>query len=464
MERDQDKEAVVLNKQQQDAGLAGPPGMRIPSGEIGETGLRETGGIIYEEFLNQLSGERGRRIFREMSENDPTVGAMLYALEMMIRGAGIEVVPFSKDEEDEEPAEYIESLFEDMSHTYQQFIGEWMAAPVYGFAPFEMVLKKRNGRAATPGLSSRFDDGRFGLRKLAIRHPITLIRWLMDDEGGVHGMVQRTKRSGQVLIPIEKMLLFTVRSRKGSPEGTSLLRNAYVPWYRKKHIEEIEAIGIERDYTGQVHFEVPPEWLVADTGSDFSTLLSDLKKAARRMKVNEQAALVTPLLRDNAGNKAFEFSLVSTPGRRQHDTGKIAHRYDLSIVQSILADVIFMGHEAVGSFALASSKTDLFAMGVGAMLDAIDQVLNRHLVPRMLAINGMDVSRPPRYQHGDIESVDLEAIGAFLVSRAQAGDVMFPSEDGELERELDRVAGLPAREIGEGPRREAVEVEEVEEI
>ena len=461
MERDQDKEAEILSKQREEAGLASAGGMRIPGGEIGQTGLRETSGIIYEEFLNQLTGERGRRVFREMSENDPTVGAMLYALEMMIRGAGISVVPFSEDAEDEEPAEYIDSLFDDMSHTYQQFIGEWMAAPVYGFAPFEIVLKKRGGAASTPGKSSKFDDGRFGLRKLAIRHPMTLIRWLMDDEGGVHGMEQRMKR-GQAVIPIEKMLLFTIRSRKGSPEGTSLLRNAYVPWYRKKHIEELEAIGLERDYTGQPHFEVPPEWLLEDTGGTFATLIDDLKKIGRRMKTNEQAALITPLLRDNAGNKSFEFSLVSTPGRRQHDTGKIAHRYDLAIVQTILADVIFLGHEQVGSFALASSKTELFAMGVGAMLEGIDQVLNRHLVPRMLAINGMDVSRPPRYQHGDIESIDLEALGSFLLQRAQAGDVMFPSEDGELERELDRVAGLPAREIGEGPRRDAVEVEEEE--
>ena len=452
VERDQEQEAVVLSKQEEERGRQ----MRIPTGEMGWTGLKESGGILYEEFLSQLMGERGRRVFLEMSENDPTVGAMLYAVEMMIRSAGIEVVPFSDDAEDEEPAEYIDSLFEDMSHTYQQFIGEWMAAPVYGWGFFEIVLKKRNGVAATPGKSSKFDDGRFGIRKLAIRHPTTLIRWILDPEGGVQAMEQRTKR-GRATIPIEKALLFTIRSRKGSPEGTSLLRNAYVPYYYKKRIMELEAIGAENDYSGIPHFEVPPEWLLADPGSVHGQVIADLKKTGRRLKVNEQAVVITPTIFDNARNKVFDFKLVTTTGRRQFDTLKIRHGYALDILQSILADVIFLGHEQVGSFALASSKTDLFAMGVGAMLEGIDQTLNRHLVPRMLAINGMDVSRPPRYQHGDIESIDLEALGSFLLQRAQAGDVMFPSEDGELERELDRVSGLPAREIGEGPRQEVEE-------
>ena len=46
--------------------------------EIGGTGLRRTGGTVYEEFLVALRGRRGAKVYREMSENDPVIGSILY--------------------------------------------------------------------------------------------------------------------------------------------------------------------------------------------------------------------------------------------------------------------------------------------------------------------------------------------------------------------------------------------------
>ena len=55
---------------------------------------------------------------------------------------------------------------------------------------------------------------------------------------------------GLIEIPVEKLLLFRTKSRKGNPEGRSILRNAYRDWYFKRRIQEIEGIGIERDLAG----------------------------------------------------------------------------------------------------------------------------------------------------------------------------------------------------------------------
>ncbi|WP_155274431.1 hypothetical protein [Piscirickettsia salmonis] len=44
--------------------------------------------------------------------------------------------------------------------------------------------------------------------------------------------------------------MFRTTSRKGNPEGRSILRNAYQPWYYKKNLESIESIGIERNLVG----------------------------------------------------------------------------------------------------------------------------------------------------------------------------------------------------------------------
>ena len=51
--------------------------------EIGRIGQRRYGGVIYEEFLHELRGKRGIEAYREMSENDDVVGAILFAIEML---------------------------------------------------------------------------------------------------------------------------------------------------------------------------------------------------------------------------------------------------------------------------------------------------------------------------------------------------------------------------------------------
>ena len=412
--------------------------------ELGTTGLDEVGGRIYEEFLRNLQWDQGRKIYREMESNDAVVGAMLYAVEMLLRPVNWNVEAFSDDTADEATAEFVEEVFGDMSHSWDSFIGEWMAAPVYGFAPFEIVWKRRGGYNVQPGISSDFSDGKVGIRKLAIRHPDSLDRWVFDEAGGVQGMIQRAApRYLSVEIPIEKLLLFTVLRRKGSPEGTSMLRRAYVAWYRKKRIEEAESIGIERELAGLPMFTAPYAWFLSGASSAEKELLSALKRIARRIRTDQESCVVIPAIYDANNNQTLRFELISTGGRRAVDTGPAKEYYSRHIAMSILADVILLGHEKVGSFALASSKTNLFSAGLNAMLDDVEGTINRHLIPRLMTLNGMDPARAPSIRHGDVETPDLQVLGDYVAKLAGAGMPLFPTDDGELERELLRAANLP---------------------
>ena len=56
------------------------------TGELGSTGLKRSAGILDEEFLPQLQGRKLIQILREMSENDPIVGALLFAMDKLLRG------------------------------------------------------------------------------------------------------------------------------------------------------------------------------------------------------------------------------------------------------------------------------------------------------------------------------------------------------------------------------------------
>ena len=53
--------------------------------EYGRTGAKRWQGRYREEFERDLQGIRGVHTYQEMSENDDVVGAILFAIKMLIR-------------------------------------------------------------------------------------------------------------------------------------------------------------------------------------------------------------------------------------------------------------------------------------------------------------------------------------------------------------------------------------------
>lgn len=149
-----------------------------------------------------------------------------------------------------------------------------------------------------------------------------------------------------------------------------------------------------------------------------------------------------PLAYDENGNKAYEFELLSTQGRRSFDTGAIVTRYNQQKAMSLLADFILLGHENVGSFALSSDKTELFSVALESILDNIEDVLNRYAIPRLLKVNGIEAGAGmPQFRHGDIEKPDLANLIQYVQGLANSGAPIFP--DILLENHMRGLADLP---------------------
>jgi hypothetical protein len=259
-------------------------------------------------------------------------------------------------------------------------------------------------------------------------------------------MVQRDPNHAlePIKIPIEKALLFRTAAHKGSPEGVSILRRSWRAWYFKTKIEEIEAIGIERDLAGLPVMYVPENILRAETGADV-LLRDEFISVAVNVRRDEQEAVLMPLAFDEHGNQLYKFELLSSAGSRQIDTSVVLARKDRAIAGTMLADFILVGHEGVGSFALHSDKTALFGTALGSILDSIQAVLNRHLVPRLFALNGWQRESFPTWEHGDVEKMDMKLLGETVRNLAQSGMMLFP--DDNLEDHLRHLLSFPAREL-----------------
>jgi hypothetical protein len=117
----------------------------------------------------------------------------------------------------------------------------------------------------------------------------------------------------------------------------------------------------------------------------------------------------------------YELKLLSTGGTRQFDTNAIINRYNNMIAVSVAADFLMLGQQRVGSYALSKTKTNTFAVALGAWLDAICGVINDHLVPRLFRLNGKPVTELPKLTHDDVETANLGELGTLLYQLSQAG-------------------------------------------
>ncbi len=410
---------------------------------IGTSGLRAFGGYVQEELERDLRGTNGSRLYREMSDNDPIVGAVLFAVTMLIRQVEWRVQATDDSPEAEAGKQFVEEVMQDMSVSWNSVITEICTMFAYGFAPMEIVWKRRLGAdSPDPTGRSAYEDRKIGVRSLSLRAQNTIPKWEMDpDDGSILGVWQQPYSGGMVMIPIQKLLLFRTTEERNNPEGRSLLRNAYRPWFFKKRIEEIEAVGLERDLAGLPIAYIPSQYLVQGADAVDRQVALEYKRLIRSIKRDTHEGLVLPSTRDTHGNLMFEIKLLSSGGSRQFDTSKVIERYNKAIATSVLADFIFLGQGTTGSFALSSNKTELFATAVGAFTKSIAEVFNRHLLPRLWKLNGLDYAVMPTLSPGDLERPDIAALGEFVSKLTASGATMFP--DRELENHLRQAAGLP---------------------
>lgn len=409
------------------------------SKEIGRTGQRRYGGTIYEEFLHELRGKKGIQVYLEMSENDDIVGAILFAIEMLVRQCDWNVEPGGDTAKDKEAAEFVKSCMYDMQDTWIDTISEILSFLTYGWSYHEIVYKRRMGNTKDSRTKSKYNDGLIGWRKLPIRAQETLYQWEFDNEDNLLGMTQQPPPNfGTFTIPIEKALLFRTKSRKNNPEGRSILRNAYRSWYFKRRIQEIEGIGIERDLAGFPVLYVPEGLdLWNEEIEEYNKIREILEAMVQNIRRDELEGAVLPF--------DYKLELLSSGGVRQFDTNAIINRYDTRIAMTVLADFIFLGHDKTGSWALSSDKTELFAVAIGAFLDIICETFNSQGIPSLIDINGKHfagITEYPKMTHGDIEDADITKVATFIKDMTGIG-VLVP-DDG-LEDFVRQAGHLPER-------------------
>lgn len=443
---------------------------------IGISGVARYGGIsrVYEEFLKELQGPQGMRLYREAIDNDPIIGAILFAIQFLCRGVSFRMdMPVVRAGMDARRAEQVThrvkgALFDDMDTSWPDLLSDILTMTAYGWAFHEVTYKKCQGSGTgesllPPDLSqirgqgaepqkfvpSKFDDGFIGWKSWGLRAQDTLFMWEWDTDSRAVVMQQQAPPDYKIRrIPLAKGLLFRTQLAKNNPEGRSILRNAMTSYLLKKNLQVVEAIGIERDLAGYPVIStvmpdttkgvVPPDlWNPNDPA--MVNLLSQTQRLVKAVRRDEQEGMVLPWW--------LKFELLTSGGSRSFDTTKIITRYDKNITLSVLADFVMLGHESVGSKALASTKSQMFTTALDALLDNVCAIINRFAIPQLLKLNGIPLEYCPHLEHSDPESIPLESLGRYIQALSSAGMPLFPN--GELEESLLRMAKLPTNKLSD---------------
>ena len=419
------------------------------------------GQIRADEFLPELRGKKAIRKYREMRDNDSTIGAVMYATEQVLRDVELKVVAANDSAEAIREKEFVESVLDDMDHTLDDHIAEALSSLSYGFAWFEVVYKRRAGpQFRSYKKYSKYSDGRIGVRKLASRAPWTVSKFDVDPKSGdVLGLYQEGSQFGKShYIPATKSLYYKTTAINGDPSGRSILRNAYTSYEYLNNLQSIEAIAVERELAGIPVARIPSEYLSSDATSTQSAIRADLQQILRDVKFNEQGYIILPsdTYPDKDGSptnvRLMDIELMASSGTRNIQIDPIVSRYQHDIARSVLSEFLLLGaHSSGGSYALSKSKTDLFLRALESYIGAITDVLNKQLVERLWQLNGLSYDTMPYIKAGDVAPHDLREIAAFL--RNLNGADINVSDHPEVIQDLMDIAEL-SYEPNETPRRD----------
>lgn len=231
-----------------------------------------------EEYNYKLRGRLGIKKYMEM-KNDARIRSSLRLAKTPVLAARWFVEAASDSEQDRYIANFIwKNLDEWMNQSWYQFLYEVLYFLDYGFYTFEKVFEER------------VIDGerRIVWKKLAPRHPVEVLEILYDLKGGPKSMrlVNNRRKTGEVNVSIDKLLVFTYDQEAGNLEGKSVLRSAYKHWFYKENLYKIDAIQKERHGIGIPVIILPANYTTDDKGV--------AERLGRNLRANEEAHVVLP--------------------------------------------------------------------------------------------------------------------------------------------------------------------------
>lgn len=420
--------------------------------ESGTLGLLQKSGHVYEQVRDSLVWPNSLETFKKMSY-DPIISAANSVIDLMIdRVDWYFYVPDSASDTAKKACDFLNFCMNNMEYgTWQSFISEVGSYRTYGFHIAEKVY--------TRVVDGDF-KGKYKWQKLPTRSQCSLMRWIFSQDGrtllGVRQSTSTAQRpvtidgdtKGYIDIPRSKFIHFVYNTTRENPEGRSPLLGAYIPWKYKTLIEEYEAVGVAKDMGGVPMIGVDVDFLAkanADPSSSEAAVIEQLKRDAANLHAGDKAYIILPIAYHESGKPLFDFSLKGVEGGgKQYNTDDIIRRKQNEILMLYLADVLKLGTESHGSFALADSKNALLSYAIDRHLKFMARTITKDLVSQTLSLNGFNLTPEeyPQLRYSELDATDADVFSKLIQRVASVG---YLPRTPELVNEILDTAGFDYR-------------------
>lgn len=383
----------------------------VVSREIGQLGLKISGGLVTEETRKELRFPHCIKTY-DLMEQNITIASALSIVNVIAARTPYYFEAYDKTEEHNKRRDFVEGCFNDMTHTLDEFIREAMTINKYGFSVHEKVFQYRRFENG-----SKYDDGLVGIKRLPIRAQSSLKGWKFDaNTRELKGVYQHKARwdesshrftldtENAVFLPRNRILHIKDNSTNGNPEGKSRLAYCYSHWRKLQQLLETEEIATVKNLNGVPVVKIPSLYMSDDATPEQKSTFKVFKDGVTKLGIGEQQSIILPSDVDENGKPYFDFNIVTSSASNISAISAIVKTRSDQLLQALFADALIM---AQGTSSAVANKQDMLVMLVESLLQSIFDQINSDLIPDLFRRNGWDATKTPKLKYGKLANLDF---------------------------------------------------------
>lgn len=324
--------------------------------------------------------------------------------------------------------------------TRSEFLNFVLSELDYGHSMFEMVMHRVEGKQVFKTFSpihplnvNKYVYNRNSLEKLELNSA--------DNDGQ---LIQNTAAITD--LTGDKVLMFRINPDLDNPLGQSLLARCYKPWKKKEIASEYELIGVAKNLSGVMKIKAPSEYINAyynDPTSENAIYMEELFEQAELIHGGKSSFAVVASDVTDGGQSQFDIETLGNTSGNEVDTNAIISRYETSILMTLYADIMSLGQNGSGSFALSDNKTALLTLVVESILNSVSQSFHK-AIKVAYDLNAVTPKGDyPVLKFEEIEKLDFEAFSRGWQRLIKDGIVEV---DEDLEAWVRKRSGAPKKD------------------
>lgn len=357
----------------------------------------------YSEGVEEYSDPVGIDTYKKMYRQDAQVKAGLLALRLPILAKGYVIKhPVAragwdnKKDKTEEQIEFLEYVFKEMKHSFDETLDQMLSAIPFGFSVTEPVYQKiKEGKF----------KGKIGLKKAKVLNPST-VKFKMNDYGDIISVIQEIGDK-KIDLPIEKAIHFTHDSEFGNPYGGSALHAVHKHWYIKDQMYKFANMAYERN------------------GSPL--LVGTVKN---KNEVGKMRRILDSILSRTGVAISGTDDIKVLDTTKTMDFVNYVNHHNTMILRGLMIPSLMLGNEGSGSgsYALGQSHFDLFLFRLQSIQRDMEKVINDKIIKRLIDINFGKQDIYPELQFKPLMDKDRDQLSDIFFKLVNA-QIIEPTEE-----------------------------------